>query len=94
MLIENYPIEGSDITPVTEIGEQNHPAAEGDMEGTDELHPNNDTQRIGRMMQGNSSDPIPSRRRIDALKVKGATSLVSGITCNIRLKNLDELKTS
>ena len=63
------------------------------MEGTDELHQKDDTQRIRSMMQENSSDPtIPSLRGIDALKVKGAISEVNDIICNIKVKDLDELK--
>ena len=93
MLTENDPIEGSDETLEIEIGvEQNHFAADGDMEGTDELHQNDNTQRIKRMIHENSSDPIPSLRGIDALKVKSTVSEVNYITCNIRAKNLDELK--
>ena len=47
-------------------------------------------------MQENSSDsipshPIPSLQGIDALKVKGTVSEVSDI-CNIKVKNLGELK--
>ena len=69
-LIENDPADGSDVTPVIEIGvEQNHPGVDGGMEGTDELHQNGDTHRIRRMMQKNSSDPIPSLQVIDVLKV-------------------------
>ena len=46
MLIENDPVEGSDVTSVLEIGvEKNHPEADVRMEGTDELHQNDDTQR-------------------------------------------------
>ena len=71
MLIENYPAEGYDVTPVIEIKvEQNHPAADGGIEGTDELYQNGDIERIRRMMQENSSDPIPSLQGIDALKLK------------------------
>ena len=52
MLIENDPVEGSDETPEIEIGvEQNHPAADGGMEGTDELHQNDDTKRIREIME-------------------------------------------
>ena len=44
MLIENDPVEGSNETSEIEIGvEKNHPAADGGMEGTDELHQNDDT---------------------------------------------------
>ena len=44
MLIENDPVEGSNETSEIEIGvEQNHPAADGGMEETDELHQNDDT---------------------------------------------------
>ena len=47
MLIENDPVEGSDVTSVLEIGvEKNHPEADVGMEWTDELHQNDDTQRI------------------------------------------------
>ena len=47
VLIETDPVEGSDVTTVTETGvEQNHPAANVGMEGTDELHENDDNQRI------------------------------------------------
>ena len=61
VLIENDPVYGSDIAPVIEIGvEQNHSAVDGDMDGTDDLHKNDDTQRIRRMMQENSRDPILS----------------------------------
>ena len=39
VLIENHSVEDSDATPVIEIGvEQNHLAADGGMEETDELH--------------------------------------------------------
>ena len=93
VLIENEPIEGSDVTPVIEIGvEPNHPAADGGMEGTNELHQNDNTQRIRRMMKENSSDPIPSLQGINALKIKTAVSGVNDIICNIRVENLDELK--
>ena len=44
------------------------------------------------MIEENSSDPIPSLRGIDALKVKTTVSEINDIICNIRLKNLDELK--
>ena len=64
VLIENDPVEGSDVTPVIVIGvEQNHPAAEGGMEGADELHQHYFTQRI-RTMQENSCNPMPSLRGI------------------------------
>ena len=44
VLIKNEPIEGSDVTPVIESEvEQNHPATDGSMEVTQELHQNNDT---------------------------------------------------
>ena len=43
-------------------------------------------------MQENSSDPIPSVRGIEALKVKSTVSEVNDIICNIRVENLDELK--
>ena len=43
------------------------------------------------MIEENSSDPILSLRGIDALKVKTTVSQIN-IICNIRLKNLDELK--
>ena len=93
MLTENDPIEGSDETLEIEIGvEQNPLAADGGMEGTDELHQNDNTQRIKRMNHENSSDPIPSLRGIDALEVESTVSEVNYITCNIRVKNLDELK--
>ena len=52
VLIENDPVEGSDVTFLIDIGvEQNHPAADGGTEGTDELHQNDHTQRIRRMTQ-------------------------------------------
>ena len=39
VLIENDPVDGSDIAPVIEIGvEQNHSAVDGGMDGTDDLH--------------------------------------------------------
>ena len=39
VLIENYPVKDSDVTPVVEVGvEQSHPVADGGMEETDELH--------------------------------------------------------
>ena len=92
VLIENDSIEGSDVTPVIVIGvEQHHPAAEGGMEGADELHQHYYTLRI-RIMQENSCNPIPSLRGIDALKVKSTVSEINNIICNIRVKNLDELK--
>ena len=88
MLIGNDQVEGSVVTSVIEIGlEQNHPAADGSMEGTHELHQNDDTQIMTRMMQENDSDPIPSLRGIDALKVKSIASEVNEIICNIRVKN-------
>ena len=78
VLIKNDPIEGSDVTPVIESEvEQNHPATDGSMEVTHELHQNNDTWRISRMMQENSSDPIPSLRGIDALKVESTVSEIN-----------------
>ena len=44
VLIENDTVKGSDVTTIIEIGvEQNHPAADGCMEGTDELHQTDDT---------------------------------------------------
>ena len=93
VLIENDPVEDSDVTPVIQTGvEKNHPAADGGMEETDELHLNDDSQRKRRMMQENSSDPTSSLRGIDALKVKSTVSEVNDIICNIRVKNLDELK--
>ena len=52
---------------------------------TDELHQNNDAQRIRRMMLENRSGPIPSLRGIDAF------SEFNNVICNIRVKNLDEL---
>ena len=92
VLIENDPVEGSDVTPVIEIGvEQNQPVVDGGMEENDELHQNDDAQRI-RMMQENSSGPVRSVRGIDTLKVKSTVSKVNDIICNIRLENLDELK--
>ena len=57
------------------------------MEGTDELYQNDDTHRIRRMIQENSSDLIPLLRGIDALKVKSAVSKVNDIIWNIRVKN-------
>ena len=46
-MIENDPVEGFDVTPVIEIGvQQNQSAADSGTEGTDELHQNDDTQRI------------------------------------------------
>ena len=70
MLIENDPVEGSDVTPVIDVRvEENHPATDGGMEGT-----------------------IPLLRRIDALKVKSTVSEVNDIICNMKTKNLDELK--
>ena len=60
------------------------------MEGTDELHQNDDTQQIRRMMKENSSDPIPSLGGIDVLKVKSTVFEVNDVICNIRVKNLDE----
>ena len=93
VLIKNDPIEGSDVTPVIESEvEQNHPATDGSMEVTHELHQNNDTQRISRMMQENSSDPIPSLRGIDALKVESTVSEINDSACNIRVKHSDQLK--
>ena len=86
VLIENNPVEGSEVTPLFEIGiEQNLFAADGGMEGTDELHQNDDTQSIRRMMQGNSSDHIPSLRGVDALKAKSTISEFNDIICNIRV---------
>ena len=55
------------------------------MEGTDELHQNDDTQQI-RMMKENSSDPIPSLGGIDALKVKSTVFEVNDVICNIGCK--------
>ena len=93
ILIENDPVKSSDEPPEIEIGEgQNHPAADGGMEGTDELHQNDDTERVRRMMHENSSNPIPSLRDIDALKVKSTVSEVNDNTCYIRVKNLYNLK--
>ena len=44
VLIENDTVKGSDVTTIIEIRvEQNHPAADGGMEGTDELHQTDDT---------------------------------------------------
>ena len=74
MLIENSPVEGSDVTPVIKIGvEQNHPAADGGMVRTNELHQNDDTQRISIIMQENST-----------------VSEINDIICNIKVQNLDE----
>ena len=93
MLIENSSDESSDVTPVIEIRlEQNHLVADGGMEGTDELHHNDDTQKIRRMMQETSRDPIPSVRGIDVLKIKSIVSEVNDIICNISVENSDELK--
>ena len=93
VMIENDPVEGSDVTPTIEIVvEQNHPAADGGMDRTDELHQNDDTQGIRRVMQENSSDPISLLRGTDALKVKNTVFEVNNIICNTRVKNLDELK--
>ena len=93
VLIENDPVEGSYVTPLLGIGtEQNHPADDGGMEETDELHQNDDTQGIRRMMQGSSNNLIPSLRGIDALKVKTTVSEFNDIIWNIRLKNSDELQ--
>ena len=92
MLIENDPVAVSDVTPVIDIRvEQNHPATDGGMEGTDELHQNDDIQTIirTRMMQEKSSDTIPLLRHIDALKVKSTVSEVNDIICNIKTKTLD-----
>ena len=51
VLIEYDPVEGSDVAPVIEVGvQQNNPAADGAMEGTDELHQNDDTQSIRTMI--------------------------------------------
>ena len=92
VLIENDPVEGSAVTPVIEIGvEQNQPVVGGGMEENDELHQNDDAQRI-RMMQENSSGPVRSVRGIDTLKVKSTVSEVNDIICNISVENLDELK--
>ena len=92
-MIENDPADGCDVTPVIEIGvEQNYPVDDGGIKITGELHQNDDTQRMRRMMQENSKDPIPSLRGIDALKVKSTVSEVNDIICNIRVENLDELK--
>ena len=44
------------------------------------------------MMHENSSNPIPSLRDIDALKVKSTVSEVNDNTCYIRVKNLYNLK--
>ena len=44
------------------------------------------------MMHENSSDPIPSLQGTDALKAKSTISEVNDIMCNIRVKNLDEIK--
>ena len=93
VLIENVTVNSSDVTPVIKIRvEQNHSAADGGMEGIDELHQHDDTQRIRRMRQENSSDPIASLRGIDALKVKNTVSEINDIICNIKMENLDKLK--
>ena len=50
VMIENCSVEGSDVTPIIEIGvEQNHPTADGGTEETDELAQIDDTHRIRRM---------------------------------------------
>ena len=95
VLIENDPVEGSYVTPLLGIGtEQNHPADDGGMEETDELHQNDDTQGIRRMMQGSSNNLITSLRGIDALKVKSTVSEFNDkmIIWNIRVENSDELQ--
>ena len=63
-------------------------------EGTDELHQNDDTQGIRRMMQGSSNNLITSLRGIDALKVKSTVSEFNDkmIIWNIRVENSDELQ--
>ena len=93
VLIENDPVEGSYVTPLLGIGaEQNRPADDGGMEETDELHQNDDTQGIRRMMQGSSNNLIPSLRGIDALKIKSTVSEFNDIIWNIRVENSDELQ--
>ena len=44
------------------------------------------------MIQENSSDPIPSLRGIDALKVESTVSEINDIACNIRVKHSDQLE--
>ena len=61
------------------------------MEEAGELH-QRDTQKIIRMMQENSRDPIPSLQGMDALKVESIVSEVNHLICNIRVESLDELK--
>ena len=93
VLIENDPVQDFDVTPIIKSRvEQNHPAADSGKEGTDELHQNDDIQRIRRIIHENSSDLIPSLLGIDALKVKSTVPEVNDIIRNIRVKNLDELK--
>ena len=93
VLTENDAVEGSDITPVIEsVVERDHSAADGGIEGTDQLHQSENTQRIREMMHKNSNDFITSLRGIDALKVKSTVSEVDDIICKIRVKNLDELR--
>ena len=63
VLTGNDLVEGSDVTAGIETElEQNYHAAVGGTEGIDELHQNDHTQRLRRMMQENSTDPIPSLR--------------------------------
>ena len=51
VMIENCPVEGSDVTSITEIGvEQNHLTANGGMEKTNELAQTDYTHRIKRMI--------------------------------------------
>ena len=67
-MIENDLVEGSNVTPVIEIWvEQNDPVADSGMERTNELHQIDNTQIIGRIVQENSGDSIPSLRVIDML---------------------------
>ena len=61
------------------------------MEEAGELH-QSDTQKIIRMMQENSRDPIPSLQGMDALKVESIVSEVNDIICNIRVESLDCLQ--
>ena len=66
--------------------------SDSDMEGTEELHQTDDTKRTRRMMQKNSSDPIPSLLDVDALEVESTVSEVNDIIYSIKVKNVDELK--
>ena len=50
-MIENFSVEGSDVTPIIEIGiEQSDPTADGGTEEADELAQIDDTHRIRRMI--------------------------------------------